>query len=192
MIVRPWNNWRRRYGTAAVPPWWCGERPASARPHSLILGAQRLGRPAGRVGEVAGVLRGLRRRHRQQPARSRRPPRAVRHRDPFALPHHRLGQHVVVQVAGSGTAPPGILVGDFNALPTAPESQPLQKAHTDAWAKSLHALGDGATYPAQSPTERIDLIYATRKVTPLVTEVLKNDPTASDHRPLLSKVLVKP
>ncbi|MFL9657058.1 endonuclease/exonuclease/phosphatase family protein [Streptomyces sp. PB17] len=91
-----------------------------------------------------------------------------------------------------GTTKPGILVGDFNALPTAPESQPLQKAYTDAWAESLHARGDGATYPAQSPTERIDLIYATRKVTPLVTEVLKDDPTASDHRPLLSKVLVKP
>lgn len=52
--------------------------------------------------------------------------------------------------------------------------------------------GDGATYPAQSPSERIDLIYAIRKVTPLVTQVLKGDPTASEHRPLLSKVLVEP
>ncbi|MEV5667028.1 endonuclease/exonuclease/phosphatase family protein [Streptomyces flaveolus] len=91
-----------------------------------------------------------------------------------------------------GTAKPVVLVGDFNALPAAPESQPLQKAYTDTWAKSRHARGDGATYPAQSPTERIDLVYATRDVTPLVTKVLDDDPTASDHRPLLSKVLVKP
>ncbi|GHB87631.1 metal-dependent hydrolase [Streptomyces anthocyanicus] len=91
-----------------------------------------------------------------------------------------------------GTRKPGVLVGDFNALPAAPESRPLQNAYTDAWAKSLHARGDGATYPAQSPTERIDLIYATRRVTPLVTQVLKDDPAASDHRPLLGKVLVKP
>ncbi|WP_399895299.1 endonuclease/exonuclease/phosphatase family protein [Streptomyces sp. BBFR51] len=91
-----------------------------------------------------------------------------------------------------GTTKPGILAGDFNALPAAPESQPLQKAYTDTWAKSRHARGDGTTYPAQSPTERIDLTYAIRKVTPLLTQVLKDDPTASDHRPLLSKVLVTP
>ncbi|MFJ4467795.1 endonuclease/exonuclease/phosphatase family protein [Streptomyces sp. NPDC089424] len=91
-----------------------------------------------------------------------------------------------------GTKKPGILVGDFNALPAAPESQPLQKAYTDAWATSFHGRGDGATYPAEAPTERIDLIYTTRKVTPLLTRVVKNDPTASDHLPLLSKVLVTP
>ncbi|MFI7351305.1 endonuclease/exonuclease/phosphatase family protein [Streptomyces sp. NPDC049936] len=91
-----------------------------------------------------------------------------------------------------GATQPGILVGDFNALPAAPESQPLQKAYSDAWAKSPHPRGDGATYPAESPTERIDLIYATRRVTPLATRVLNDDPTASDHRPLLSKVLVTP
>ncbi|MFJ3043162.1 hypothetical protein [Streptomyces tendae] len=42
------------------------------------------------------------------------------------------------------------------------------------------------------PTERINLIYATRKVTPLVTQILRGDPTASVHRPLLSKVLIEP
>lgn len=89
-----------------------------------------------------------------------------------------------------GEKKPGILVGDFNALPAAPESQPLQKAYTDAWAKSLHGRGDGATYPAEAPTERIDVIYTTRKVTPLVTRVVGSDPAASDHLPLLSKVLV--
>ncbi|MFD5574249.1 endonuclease/exonuclease/phosphatase family protein [Streptomyces cadmiisoli] len=91
-----------------------------------------------------------------------------------------------------GEKKPGILVGDFNALPAAPESQPLQEAYTDAWAKSVHGRGDGATYPAEAPTERIDLIYATRKVTPLVTRVITSNPTASDHLPLLSKVLVAP
>ncbi|MFF4244637.1 endonuclease/exonuclease/phosphatase family protein [Streptomyces sp. NPDC001822] len=89
-----------------------------------------------------------------------------------------------------GTKKPGILVGDFNALPTAPESQPLQKAYTDAWATSLHGRGDGATYPAEAPTERIDVIYTTRGVTPLVTRVVGAEPAASDHLPLLSKVLV--
>ncbi|MEU9201367.1 endonuclease/exonuclease/phosphatase family protein [Streptomyces sp. NPDC048332] len=89
-----------------------------------------------------------------------------------------------------GTKKPGILVGDFNALPDAPESQPLQSAFTDAWARSLHPRGDGATYPAQAPTERIDVIYTTRAATPLVTRVVKADPAASDHLPLLSRVLL--
>lgn len=89
-----------------------------------------------------------------------------------------------------GTKKPGILVGDFNALPAAPESQVLRKACTDAWATSPHGRGDGATYPAEAPTERIDLIYTTRKVTPLFTQVVRADPAASDHLPLLGKVLV--
>lgn len=91
-----------------------------------------------------------------------------------------------------GARKPGILVGDFNALPTAPESQPLRKAYTDAWARSPHSRGDGATYPAEAPTERIDAIYTTRKATPLLTRVVSTDPAASDHLPLLSKVLVGP
>ncbi len=89
-----------------------------------------------------------------------------------------------------GTKKPAILVGDFNALRDAPESQPLQNAYTDAWARSPHPRGDGATYPAEAPTGRIDVIYTTRTATPLVTRVVKGDPVASDHLPLLSKVLI--
>lgn len=89
-----------------------------------------------------------------------------------------------------GAKEPGILVGDFNALPDAQESQPLQEAFTDAWADSPHGRGDGATYPAEAPTERIDVIYTTGKVTPLVTRVVRVAPAASDHLPLIGKVLV--
>lgn len=91
-----------------------------------------------------------------------------------------------------GARKPGILVGDFNALPGAPESQPLQKAYTDAWARSPHPRGDGATHPSEAPTARIDVVYTTGGATPLVTRVVGSDPAASDHLPLLSKVLVGP
>ncbi|MFE3514057.1 endonuclease/exonuclease/phosphatase family protein [Streptomyces sp. NPDC059166] len=89
-----------------------------------------------------------------------------------------------------GANKPGILVGDFNALPDAPESQPLQQAYTDAWARSLHPKGDGGTYPVEAPTKRIDVIYTTKDVKPLITRVVSGEPTASDHLPVLSKVLV--
>ncbi|MFJ8870486.1 endonuclease/exonuclease/phosphatase family protein [Streptomyces sp. NPDC102473] len=91
-----------------------------------------------------------------------------------------------------GARKPGILVGDFNALPSAPESQPLQKAYSDAWARSPHPRGDGATHPSEAPTARIDVVYTTGGVIPLVTRVVGSDPAASDHLPLLSKVLVGP
>ncbi|MDX3077472.1 endonuclease/exonuclease/phosphatase family protein [Streptomyces sp. MI02-7b] len=91
-----------------------------------------------------------------------------------------------------GATQPAILVGDFNAVPTAPESQPLQSAYTDAWATSPHPRGDGATYPAEAPAERIDDIYTTKKVKPLLTHVVHVDETASDHLPLVSKVVVAP
>ncbi|WP_392876034.1 endonuclease/exonuclease/phosphatase family protein [Streptomyces sp. LN499] len=91
-----------------------------------------------------------------------------------------------------GNTEPAILVGDFNAVPTAPESQPLQTAYTDAWAHSLHGRGDGASFPAEAPAERIDDIYTTDEVKPLVTRVVQADPTASDHLPVISKVVVAP
>ncbi|WP_392674835.1 endonuclease/exonuclease/phosphatase family protein [Streptomyces sp. LN785] len=89
-----------------------------------------------------------------------------------------------------GHADPAILVGDFNAVPSAPESQPLQTSYTDAWAKS--GRRDGMTYPAEAPTERIDDIYTTHKVKPLVTRVVHADPIASDHLPVISRVIVAP
>ncbi|MFE5111148.1 endonuclease/exonuclease/phosphatase family protein [Streptomyces sp. NPDC056663] len=89
-----------------------------------------------------------------------------------------------------GDTDPSILVGDFNAVPSAPESQPLQASYTDAWTKAGH--GDGMTFPAEGPTERIDDIYTTDQVKPVVTRVLHADPTASDHLPVISRVVVAP
>ncbi|MDX3097761.1 hypothetical protein PV417_25000 [Streptomyces sp. ME19-03-3] len=59
---------------------------------------------------------------------------------------------------------------------------------------AAHAAGrgDGATYPAEAPTERIDAIHTIDQVKPLVTRVVRTDPTASEHLPLIGKVLVTP
>ncbi|MGX1027519.1 endonuclease/exonuclease/phosphatase family protein [Streptomyces sp. SAI-097] len=91
-----------------------------------------------------------------------------------------------------GAKKPSVLVGDFNALPNAPEAQPLREAYTDAWDGFLPGHGEGATYPASAPTERIDVIYATPKVTPLLTRVVTTRPAASDHLPVISKVVIGP
>ncbi|MDQ0383135.1 endonuclease/exonuclease/phosphatase family protein [Amycolatopsis thermophila] len=86
-----------------------------------------------------------------------------------------------------GATGPAVLVGDLNALPDAPEIATLDNAFTDAWPVS--GEGDGSTYPAGSPDRRIDYVYASRSVSPLVTRVLPAD--ASDHLPLLSRLLVR-
>jgi endonuclease/exonuclease/phosphatase family metal-dependent hydrolase len=91
-----------------------------------------------------------------------------------------------------GDTEPVILVGDFNALSAATEFQPLQTSCTDAWASSGHGRGDGAAFPAEAPAERIDDICTTGAVKPLLTRVVHADPTASDHLPLVGKVVVAP
>ncbi len=88
-----------------------------------------------------------------------------------------------------GGTTPAVLVGDLNALPEAPEIATLNTAFTDAWPAS--GKGAGATYPAEAPDRRIDYIYASRSVSPLVTRVLDGDPAASDHLPLMSRLLVR-
>jgi endonuclease/exonuclease/phosphatase family metal-dependent hydrolase len=84
---------------------------------------------------------------------------------------------------------PAVLVGDFNATPDAPEIGTLRAAYTDAW--SAAGRGDGSTYPAEDPSKRIDMIFGSRDVQPVRTRVVHSDPVASDHLPLVSRVIIR-
>jgi endonuclease/exonuclease/phosphatase family metal-dependent hydrolase len=109
------------------------------------------------------------------------------HLDASSQPHRLEQARQIVDLIGDND--PAVLVGDFNALPDAPEIQILDEAYTDAWTAAGH--GDGSTYPAEDPTKRIDNIYITDGVRAVHTEVLHETPEASDHLPVLSKVLIK-
>jgi endonuclease/exonuclease/phosphatase family metal-dependent hydrolase len=87
-----------------------------------------------------------------------------------------------------GDHDPAVLVGDMNATPDAPEITTLSTAFTDAWT----AAGQGAdsTFPSEAPTKRIDMIFGTRSVKPSQTRVWRNEPAASDHLPVLSRVVI--
>ena len=60
----------------------------------------------------------------------------------------------------------GVLVGDFNARPDAPELEPLRERFTDAWELAADRedqagwrfwqRDEGRTHPARSPHRRID------------------------------------
>ncbi|MGW1067478.1 endonuclease/exonuclease/phosphatase family protein [Streptomyces aureus] len=92
----------------------------------------------------------------------------------------------VVELIGS-TAP-AILLGDFNAPPTAQEIETIRTAYTDCW--SLLDDGGMPTYPADAPESCIDYIFAGQGVTPLTVGVVTDDPTSSDHLPVLARLAV--
>ncbi|MFI2507124.1 endonuclease/exonuclease/phosphatase family protein [Streptomyces sp. NPDC018972] len=78
---------------------------------------------------------------------------------------------------------PKVLVGDFNAEPTAPELAPL-------WERLRDAAPDaGGTYPAIDPVKRIDLITVSPGIR--VTGARTVATEASDHRPVVTDLRVR-
>ncbi|MGW2177977.1 endonuclease/exonuclease/phosphatase family protein [Streptomyces sp. NPDC001732] len=92
---------------------------------------------------------------------------------------------------GGGAAGPGagrgparqILLGDFNAAPTAPELAPL-------WEKLTDVDPGGPTYPASAPAQRIDYV-AVSKDSVRVRDAAVAETLASDHRPVVADLLLR-
>jgi endonuclease/exonuclease/phosphatase family metal-dependent hydrolase len=88
----------------------------------------------------------------------------------------------------------GVLVGDFNAGPDAPEMGELRERFTDAWqlaqAREDRAgwrfwqRNEGLTHPAHSPHRRIDQVWVSSGVAVAAAQVLDAG-GASDHLPLM-------
>jgi endonuclease/exonuclease/phosphatase family metal-dependent hydrolase len=88
----------------------------------------------------------------------------------------------------------GVLVGDFNARPDAPELHPLRERFTDAWELAedrgdqagwrFWQRDEGHTHPAHSPHRRIDQTWVSAGVTVAEARVLDAE-GASDHLPFL-------
>jgi endonuclease/exonuclease/phosphatase family metal-dependent hydrolase len=105
-------------------------------------------------------------------------------------------------VADLHTAPmeTGIVVGDFNASPDAPEFAVLREKFADAWELAnerddrsgwrFWQHDDGNTHPARSPHRRIDHAWVTPGVAVATAEVL-DGAGASDHLPLMIDLEVR-
>src|SRR4051794_6170248 len=99
-------------------------------------------------------------------------------------------------VADLHTAPmqTGVVVGDFNTAPGAPELAALRPQFTDAWELAgerddragwrFWQHDEGNTHPARSPHRRIDQAWVTDGVAVRSAQVL-DGAGASDHLPLL-------
>lgn len=95
-------------------------------------------------------------------------------------------RRIMAEDCRGGRCPQQILVGDLNARPEAPELAPLWETLTDAW--QVAGAGDGFTYPATTPDRRIDYVAVAGDIT--VTAAAVPDTRASDHRPLVTDLLV--
>ncbi|MEU8507840.1 endonuclease/exonuclease/phosphatase family protein [Streptomyces brevispora] len=76
-----------------------------------------------------------------------------------------------------------ILLGDFNAAPTAPELAPL-------WENLTDIEPGGPTFPALDPVQRIDYV-AVSKDTVRVRDAAVAETLASDHRPVVADLLLR-
>jgi endonuclease/exonuclease/phosphatase family metal-dependent hydrolase len=90
--------------------------------------------------------------------------------------------------ARKGSAPL-LMGGDLNSTPESDVQQEVRRAgFTDAW--SLCGAGNQLTYPADSGVKRIDYLYLSGGEQCETATVI--DTQASDHRPLLVRVRLRP
>ncbi|MEV8437845.1 endonuclease/exonuclease/phosphatase family protein [Actinosynnema sp. NPDC051121] len=92
----------------------------------------------------------------------------------------------VLRVLAEDRGDARVLLGDFNAVPDAPELAPLWTELADAWATAESS--PGLTYPADAPAKRIDYVATGHPVRVRAARVITSD--ASDHLPVLAELAV--
>jgi endonuclease/exonuclease/phosphatase family metal-dependent hydrolase len=112
----------------------------------------------------------------------------------------RAAQAAALADLHTGPMETGVLVGDFNTGPDAPELDALRQRFGDAWdlaSERDDRAGwrfwqheDGHTHPARSPHRRIDQAWVTQGVDVAAAQVLDGG-GASDHLPLLVDLRVR-
>lgn len=81
---------------------------------------------------------------------------------------------------------PVVLLGDLNATPASSDLAPLWATYRDAW--KLGGVGNGATYPGNTPDRRIDFIALSDGINVRKAEVVNT--LASDHRPYVAQLAI--
>jgi endonuclease/exonuclease/phosphatase family metal-dependent hydrolase len=115
-------------------------------------------------------------------------------------PERRAAQLAALADLHTDAMAAGVLVGDFNTTPDAPELAVLRERFTDAW-ESAPDLDDqaswrfwrgdgGGTFPAHAPRKRIDQVWVSAGVTVAAARVLDAE-GASDHLPLVVDLEVR-
>ncbi|MEU6663043.1 endonuclease/exonuclease/phosphatase family protein [Streptomyces sp. NPDC046821] len=96
----------------------------------------------------------------------------------------RLSQVKEIDKIVASSTRPTVLVGDLNATPDTPEVGTLTSRLKDTWPAV--GKGDGFTFDAVNPTERIDYVLTSPGIQARAAQVL--NATASDHRPVRAEL----
>ena len=114
-------------------------------------------------------------------------------------PQRRADQVAALASLHTTSMEAGVLVGDFNAGPDAPELAALRGRFADSWelagdrddraGRRFWQRDEGHTHPARSPHRRIDQVWVSSGVTVAAAQVLDAG-GASDHLPLMVDLLV--
>jgi endonuclease/exonuclease/phosphatase family metal-dependent hydrolase len=99
----------------------------------------------------------------------------------------RLNQAEDVKAALAGK-PWSLLAGDLNATPTESGITSLLQQFTDGWTRG--GSGSGYTHSASFPTKRIDYVMLGSAWTSPVTSSVVGATSQSDHRPLVSTLIL--
>jgi endonuclease/exonuclease/phosphatase family metal-dependent hydrolase len=85
---------------------------------------------------------------------------------------------------------PVVLAGDVNERPGEPAWSLLTETFQDSWAAAGNDPAAGLTYRSDAPYERIDGVFADRRLSVLSCEVPSSPEVsrASDHRPVLAEL----
>jgi endonuclease/exonuclease/phosphatase family metal-dependent hydrolase len=112
----------------------------------------------------------------------------------------RAAQVAALSALHTGPMEAGVVVGDFNARPDAPELGVLRERFTDAWSAAparedrsgwrFWHRNEGDTHPAHAPSRRIDQVWLSPGVTVTSAQVVDAG-GASDHLPLVVDLAVR-
>ncbi len=115
-------------------------------------------------------------------------------------PGRRAEQVATLAALHTDSMAAGVLVGDFNAGPDAPELAPLYGRFADSWDLAgdrgdragwrFWQRDEGHTHPARSPHRRIDQVWVSSGVAVAGAYVLDAE-GASDHLPLVVDLEVR-
>jgi endonuclease/exonuclease/phosphatase family metal-dependent hydrolase len=116
-------------------------------------------------------------------------------------PADRAEQVAALAGLHSDSMEAGVLVGDFNARPDAPELAPLRGRFADSWELApdrddqagwwrFWQRDEGRTHPSHAPHRRIDQVWVSPGVSVVSAHVLDAE-GASDHLPLMVDLEVR-
>jgi endonuclease/exonuclease/phosphatase family metal-dependent hydrolase len=112
----------------------------------------------------------------------------VSHLSLHSKTHQNQTEFIINKVKEDGL--PSLILGDWNMKPGHQRWHLVTESLQDVWFEQSKRkdIGNGYTFPSQYPRSRIDYIFTTQEFITQNAVVVKSNPTASDHLPVLASL----